>query len=158
MKLTSQYFRRYKPVYRKISKLYPLLILIGFVFTGWFSYHVSKLNDRIVDLESQNVILNSQVMTNSNNISSTADITKLRIQNDLNKNTEEQVDQSEAYYAIRELTEKLAMDSAEPKDYRSALIAVMSICESTPEQEVGVYPVYPAQPQPMVNDTDKASP
>ncbi len=158
MKLTSQYFRQYKPVYRKISKLYPFLILIGFVFTGWFSYHVSKLNDRIVDLESQNVILNSQVMTNSNNISSTADITKLRIQNDLNKNTEEQVDQSEAYYAIRELTEKLAMDSAEPKDYRSALIAVMSICESTPEQEVGVYPVYPAQPQPMVNDTDKASP
>ena len=158
MKLTSQYFRRYKPVYRKISKLYPLLILISFVFTGWFAYHVSKLNDRIVDLESQNVILNSQVMTNSNNISSTADITKLRIQNDLNKNTEEQADQSEAYYAIRKLTEKLAMDSAEPKDYRSALITVMSICESTPEQEVGVYPAYPATPHPIVNDTDKANP
>lgn len=158
MKLTSQYFRRYKPVYRKISKLYPLLVLIGFVFTGWFAYHVTKLNDRIVDLESQNVILNSQVMTNSNNVSSTADITKLRIQNDLNKNTEEQVDQSEAYYAIRELTEKLAMDSAEPKDYRSALIAVMNICESPSKQEMDVYPVYPAQPQPMVNDTDKANP
>lgn len=158
MKLTSQYFRRYKPVYRKISKLYPLLILIGFVFTGWFVYHVSKLNDRIVDLESQNVILNSQVMTNSNNVSSTADITKLKIQNTLNKNTEEQDDQSEAYYAIRELTEKLSMDSAEPKDYRSALIAVVSICESAPEQEAGMYPIYPAQSQPTVNDTDKANP
>lgn len=158
MKLTSQYFRRYKPVYRKISKLYPLLILIGFIFTGWFVYHVSKLNNRIVDLESQNVILNSHVMTNSNNVSSTADITKLRIQNDLNKNTEVQAGQSEAYYAIRELTEKLAMDSTEPKDYRSALIAVMNICESPSKHEMDVYPVYPAQPQPMVNDTDKASP
>lgn len=158
MKLTSQYFRRCKPVYRKISKFYPLLILIGFVFTGWFAYHVSKLNDRIVDLESQNVILNSQVMTNSNRTSTTADITKLRIQNDLNKNTEVQANDTEAYYAIRELTEKLSMDSAEPKDYRSALIAVMSICEATPEQAVGMYPIYPAAPQPIVNDTDKANP
>lgn len=158
MKLTSQYFRRYKPVYRKISKLYPLLILIGFVFTGWFVYHVAKLNDRIVDLESQNVILNSQVMTNSNGVSSTADITKLKIQNTLNKNTEVQTDQSEAYYAIRELTEKLSMDSAEPKDYRSALIAVVSVCKSAPKQEVGMYPIYPATSQPIVNDTDKANP
>ena len=158
MKLTSQYFRRYKPVYRKISKLYPLLILIGFVFTGWFAYHVTKLNDRIVDLESQNVILNSQVMTNSNNVSSAADITNLKIQNTLNKNTEVQIGQSEAYFAIRELSEKLSMDNAEPKDYRGALIAVMSICESPPEQEVGMYPIYPATPQPTVNDTDKANP
>lgn len=158
MKLTGQYFRRYKPVYRKISKLYPILILIGFVFTGWSVIHVNKLNNRIVDLESQNVILNSQVITDSNRTSTAADITKLRIQNDLNKNTKEQASDSEAYYAIRELSEKLSMNNAEPKDYRSALIAVMNICEPPPNEAIDTQQVYPVYPQPIVNEADKANP
>ncbi len=53
---------------------------------------------------------------------------------------------------------KLSMDNAKPADNRDALIAVMSICESPPEQQPGTYPIYPSPSQPTVNDTDKTNP